>query len=180
MTENLTTGFASQPSEPDLNLGIKRPLLAHKPWGRQLISPKFLSPLGAKSLSNFDPSIFLNSEAIYSNIIDKQFQDSPFFSESTSQRFNDLNLPNTNKVTKPTSNSTIIQQKLATRNLALKRNILSNNNIDINLAQPHMSLDISTLSTTDVDSTVIQTTRDSNNFAASSKNESLSATNQAV
>ncbi|ALF54421.1 hypothetical protein ACX27_18770 [Nostoc piscinale CENA21] len=58
MTENLTTGFILEPSEPDLNLGIKQPLLPHRPLGRKFISPKFLSPLGVKSLSNFDPSIF--------------------------------------------------------------------------------------------------------------------------
>lgn len=115
MTENLKTGFDSEPSKTDireLNLDIKRHLLAHKPLGRTLISPKFLLPLGAKSLSNFDSSIFLNSETNDSHILDNESQNSPFLSKSKSKSLNSSNLAEANKTKKSTSNSTIIQAQI--------------------------------------------------------------------
>ncbi|MEB3151509.1 MAG: hypothetical protein VKL60_21140 [Sphaerospermopsis sp.] len=54
MTENLTKG---------LNLDIKQPLIVPKPLGRKLITPKFLSPLGAKKLSSFDTANLSNSDS---------------------------------------------------------------------------------------------------------------------
>ncbi|MEA5566073.1 hypothetical protein, partial [Anabaena sp. UHCC 0399] len=57
MRENIETG-----SDDNSELGIKKPLLPHKPLGQKLLSPKFLSPLGAKYLSNFEPSVFFAPE----------------------------------------------------------------------------------------------------------------------
>ncbi|MBE9210184.1 hypothetical protein IQ244_27550, partial [Nostoc sp. LEGE 06077] len=178
MTENLTTGFASEPSAPNLNLGVKRPLLPHKPFVQKLISPKFLSLLGAKPLSNFDPSVFLNSGTIDTNLLDSTFENSPFFSESNLPNFTDSTLATANKAAKTTSNSTTIQQKLETNNSVVNSNILSKNknSIDINLAQLEALVDISIPSTSSIDPTVIQAQRDNNNSIANPKIESLSTT----
>ncbi|MCC5634795.1 ELKS/Rab6-interacting/CAST family protein [Nostoc sp. CHAB 5844] len=164
MTENLTSGFDSEPSETDLNLGIKRPLLAHKPLGRKLISPKFLLPLGAKALSNFDPSIFLNSEAIDSNILDNPFQDSPFFSE--------------NKATKFTSDSTIIQHKLESSNSDLRQDVLLNNNVVVNLSPSGAIANIDTPKNPNIKSKFLQTQIDNHNSVSNPKTNSSSTVSQ--
>lgn len=63
------------------SLSKKDTLSPHKPLrGNQGLTPQFLVPLGAQSLSILDPTIFSskNSELDFSN---NQFEDSPFFSE---------------------------------------------------------------------------------------------------
>ncbi|MBU7581709.1 MAG: hypothetical protein KAF91_02140, partial [Nostoc sp. TH1S01] len=180
MTENLTTGFNSEPSEPNLNLGIKRPLLPHQPLGRKLISPKFLSPLGAKSLSNFDPSIFFNSETTDFNIIDTSFQNSPFFSESKSPHLNNKNLSEVNTVTKNTSNSTIIQHKLDNSNFAPSSDVLLNHDMGRDLLKSEASANthIPINKTNNAESTIIQPQIDIHDSAASPKIEHLPTTSQ--
>ncbi|MBD2301979.1 hypothetical protein, partial [Nostoc sp. FACHB-190] len=156
MTENLTTGFSSEPSEPDLNLGIKQPLLPHQPLGSKFIRPKFLSPLGAKSLSNFDSSIFFNPVITDFNIIENSFQDSPFFSESKSQHFNTPSHSEGNKVKKNSSNSPNIQQKSAGSNSSLSRDILLSQDSDIRLSPSEAiaNIDVTTPNTNYINPTI--------------------------
>ncbi|UBF30556.1 hypothetical protein K9N68_35865 (plasmid) [Kovacikia minuta CCNUW1] len=56
-------------------LGLKQPLLPTKPLG---VNQQFLVPLGARSLSVLDPTIF-SSNLIQADFLDNPFQDSPFF-----------------------------------------------------------------------------------------------------
>ncbi|MBH8575838.1 hypothetical protein I8752_23120, partial [Nostocaceae cyanobacterium CENA369] len=98
-----------------LDLGIKKPLLVRQPLGQRFISPKFLSPLGAKPLSNFDASVFLAPESFDYTILENSFADSPFFSEYQSQQ---LGKPNTSAASTPnimqleTATSSNIQPRL--------------------------------------------------------------------
>ncbi|HIK03439.1 MAG TPA: hypothetical protein IGS40_01790, partial [Trichormus sp. M33_DOE_039] len=89
MTDNLATTSGDYPE-----LGIKKPLLPHKPLGQKLLSPKFLSPLGAKSLLNFDSSVYFSSDFTDYTVSNNLLNDSPLLSESQSQHFkqSDLNL----------------------------------------------------------------------------------------
>jgi hypothetical protein len=59
-------------------LGLKNPLLPAQPLG---LNQRFLVPLGARSLSVLDASIF-QSDGIQRDFLDSPFQDSPFFSTS--------------------------------------------------------------------------------------------------
>ncbi|MBW4505766.1 MAG: hypothetical protein KME64_04550 [Scytonematopsis contorta HA4267-MV1] len=82
MIEHDEAKFDSNQTEHDEPLGIKKPLLAHQPLGQRLISPKFLSPLGANSLLNFDHAAFLNSDTSDYTTFENPFQDSPFFQKN--------------------------------------------------------------------------------------------------
>ncbi|MBW4557877.1 MAG: hypothetical protein KME59_18450 [Trichormus sp. ATA11-4-KO1] len=95
MAENLETGSSFNPPEGEItssDLGIKKPLLAHKPLGQKLLSPKFLSPLGSKALSNFDPAIFYAPEISDYTLSENSFQNSPFFPEYQSQQLSKSNI----------------------------------------------------------------------------------------
>ena len=78
MTE--TSGEFISPEPP---LGIKKPLLSPKPLGRILLQPKFLYPLGAKSLFGFDTSV-ISEPSISGEGSLIQLQNDPFLSESSS------------------------------------------------------------------------------------------------
>ncbi|MBD2541325.1 hypothetical protein [Coleofasciculus sp. FACHB-SPT36] len=67
------------PQEP---LGIKNPLLPPNPLGQNLLNPKFLHPLGARSITVFNPSGFLSEEVADEFPPDNPFKNSPFFAES--------------------------------------------------------------------------------------------------
>jgi hypothetical protein len=59
MTEDITSE-----SLPDIPLGVKSPLATHKPLGQNFISPKFIQPLGAKTIS------FLHGSMIQGLLVD--------------------------------------------------------------------------------------------------------------
>ncbi|MBD1897114.1 hypothetical protein [Coleofasciculus sp. FACHB-129] len=67
------------PQEP---LGIKNPLLPPNPLGQSLLNPKFLHPLGARSITVFNPSGFFSEEVADEFPPDNPFKNSPFFAES--------------------------------------------------------------------------------------------------
>ncbi|MEP0857038.1 hypothetical protein, partial [Trichocoleus sp. DQ-U1] len=67
------------PQEP---LGIKNPLLPPNPLGQNLLNPKFLHPLGARSITVFNPSGFFSEEVADEFPPDNPFKNSPFFAES--------------------------------------------------------------------------------------------------
>ncbi|MFE1745570.1 hypothetical protein [Coleofasciculus sp. H7-2] len=67
------------PQEP---LGIKNPLLPPNPLGQKLLNPKFLHPLGARSITVFNPSGFFSEEMSDEFPPDNPFKNSPFFAES--------------------------------------------------------------------------------------------------
>ncbi|MEW5861521.1 MAG: hypothetical protein AB1861_29760 [Cyanobacteriota bacterium] len=67
------------PQEP---LGIKNPLLPPNPLGQNLLNPKFLHPLGARSINVFNPSAFFSEEMADEFPPDNPFKNSPFFAES--------------------------------------------------------------------------------------------------
>lgn len=77
----MTTDPASDFSLPagETPLGIRQPLMPDTPLGQPLLQPKFITPLGARSLSVLDPGVFLAAQR--SNELDWQspFEDSPFF-----------------------------------------------------------------------------------------------------
>jgi hypothetical protein len=69
--------FSLAPKERPL--GIQQPLLPSAPLGQSLLQPKFLSPLGARSLTVLDPAVFRSTEQSTAFDWQSPFQDSPFF-----------------------------------------------------------------------------------------------------
>lgn len=63
-------------------LGIKNPLLGPNPLGQNLISPKFLYPLGASPIAVLDTSNFVSREVAEYERPDNSFKESPFFEEA--------------------------------------------------------------------------------------------------
>ena len=72
--------FRNRPVESPAEepLGLKNPLLPARSLG---LNQRFLVPLGARSLSVLDASIF-QSDGIQRDFLDSPFQDSPFFSDA--------------------------------------------------------------------------------------------------
>ncbi|HLO85892.1 MAG TPA: hypothetical protein VK203_12910, partial [Nostocaceae cyanobacterium] len=122
MAENqgMGSGFNLPEEQTQIpEIGIKNPLLSHSPLGQKLISPKFLSPLGAKSLSNFDPSVFTPTESSSDTQSENPYQNSPFFPEYRSQQIS-ASPSTTNNINTPA-----IQTKIETNNSTLSSEALA-------------------------------------------------------
>ncbi|MDX2099275.1 MAG: hypothetical protein SFW36_15970, partial [Leptolyngbyaceae cyanobacterium bins.59] len=74
--DSSTAAFSTSGEKP---LGIYRPLLSPTALGQSMLQSKFMTPLGANSLTVLDPSVF--SSQVEANPEDWQtpFEDSPFF-----------------------------------------------------------------------------------------------------
>ena len=69
-------------------LGNKNPLLPHQPLGQMALGLQFMAPVGAKSISILDPSIFNLNETVQRSDLSQPFTELPFFQPT------DLNTPN--------------------------------------------------------------------------------------
>jgi hypothetical protein len=118
MIEHDEAKFGYNQTEHDEPLGIKKPLLAHQPLGQRLISPKFLSPLGANSLLNFDHAAFLNSDTSDYTTFENPFQDSPFFQKNNTNIQTRQETTAVTSETSSTSSDSVIQRDFISSSVA--------------------------------------------------------------